>query len=38
MESIIYNEIYNHFVTNNLLLDLQHGLKKRNKQLVIFLS
>ena len=29
MESIIYDEIYNHSVTNNLLSDSQHGFRKK---------
>ena len=29
MESIIFYEIYNHYVTNNLLSDLQHGFRKK---------
>ena len=29
MKSIIYDEIYNHCVTNNLLSNLQHGFRKK---------
>ena len=29
MESIIYDKIYNHCVTNNLLSDSLHGLRKK---------
>ena len=29
MESITYDEIYNHCVTNNVLSDSQHGFSKK---------